>query len=245
MKYFLHDSSAFEDEKIALLFIEYGYEGLGLFYTILEKLAKQEKPINTKVLKMQLKVGKKLEKCWQFMEEIGIISSKDGQTFNKRLLKFNESIDKTRERKAKWISQSRENQQDSENVDDYIESTGRSNLTILNLTKEDTKVSMVTHTEIEPPGPTQKSFKAPSQEDVIDYFNEKYKVTGKVAEAFALKFCSHYESVGWKIGKNKMKNWKAAVTGTWNDTAIEMIKKHQSGSTTTGTQVRRIYLNDQ
>jgi ribonuclease R len=38
-------------------------------------LSKQEKPIKTSVLKMQLKVGKKLNKCWNFMESIDIISS--------------------------------------------------------------------------------------------------------------------------------------------------------------------------
>ena len=62
MKYFLHDSNAFNDEKITELYINFGYEGLGLFYTILEKLAGQEKPVKTLVLKKQLNVGKKLEK---------------------------------------------------------------------------------------------------------------------------------------------------------------------------------------
>ena len=73
MKYFLHDTNSFNDEKITELYLAFGYEGLGLFYTILEKLAAQEKPIKTKVLKAQLKVGKRLEKCWSFMEEIGIL----------------------------------------------------------------------------------------------------------------------------------------------------------------------------
>lgn len=119
MKYFLHDSNAFEDEKVALLFMEYGYEGLGLFYTILEKLAKQEKPVNTNVLKMQLKVGKKLEKCWNFMESIDIISSNNGETFNKQLLNFSEKYKIKKEKNLKRISQWRENQEITENVTRY------------------------------------------------------------------------------------------------------------------------------
>lgn len=119
MKYFLHDSNAFEDEKISLLFMEYGYEGLGLFYTILEKLAKQEKPIKTDVLKMQLKVGKKLEKCWNFMESIDIISSNNGETFNKQLLNFSEKYKIKKEKNLERISQWRENQSISENVTHY------------------------------------------------------------------------------------------------------------------------------
>ena len=116
MKYFLHDSSSFNDEKITELYLEYGYEGLGLFYTILEKLALQEKPIKTNVLKHQLNVGKKLEKCWTFMEEIDLISSNNGETFNKQLLNFSEKYQIKKEKNAKRISEWRENQQLSENV---------------------------------------------------------------------------------------------------------------------------------
>lgn len=85
MKYFLHDTNAFQDEKITELFMAHGYEGLGLFYSILEKLAHQEKPVKTAVLKQQLLVGKKLEKCWSFLESLQLISSNNGETFNARL----------------------------------------------------------------------------------------------------------------------------------------------------------------
>jgi hypothetical protein len=116
MKYYLHDSSSFNDEKITELYLEFGYEGLGLFYTILEKLALQEKPIKTKVLKHQLNVGKKLEKCWSFMEEIDLISSNNGETFNKQLLNFSQKYQVSKEKNAKRIAEWRENQQLSENV---------------------------------------------------------------------------------------------------------------------------------
>ena len=119
MKYFLHDSNAFEDEKVALLYMEFGYEGLGLFYTILEKLAKQEKPIKTSVLKMQLNVGKKLEKCWNFMESIDIISSNNGETFNKQLLNFSEKYKIKKEKNLERIKQWRDNQEVTENVTHY------------------------------------------------------------------------------------------------------------------------------
>jgi len=119
MKYFLHDSTSFNDEKITELYLEFGYEGLGLFYTILEKLALQEKPIKTIVLKHQLNVGKKLEKCWKFMEEIDLISSNNGETFNKQLLNFSQKYQIKKEKNAKRISEWRENQSVSENVTSY------------------------------------------------------------------------------------------------------------------------------
>ena len=116
MKYYLHDSNSFNDEKITELYLEYGYEGLGLFYTILEKLALQEKPIKTKVIKHQLNVGKKLEKCWSFMEEIDLISTNNGETFNKQLLNFSKKYQVSKEKNAKRISEWRDNQAVSENV---------------------------------------------------------------------------------------------------------------------------------
>lgn len=116
MKYFLHDTNAFHDEKISELYINYGYEGLGLFYTVLEKIASQEKPIKTTVLKSQLNIGKRLEKCWCFMESLGIITSINGETFNKQLLNYSEKYKIKKEKNAKRISQWRDNQLNSENV---------------------------------------------------------------------------------------------------------------------------------
>jgi hypothetical protein len=119
MKYFLHDSSSFQDEKITLLFIKYGYEGLGLFYTILEKLALQEKPISEKILKKQLFISKKLEKIWSFLHEIELISTKNGETFNERLINFAGKYKIKNEKNSKRISEWRERQDDTKNVTRY------------------------------------------------------------------------------------------------------------------------------
>lgn len=119
MKYYLHDSNAFNDEKVSELFMEFGYEGLGLFYTLLEKLASQEKPIKTSVLKAQLKVGKKLERCWLFMESIKLIQSNNGETFNIQLMNFSEKYKIKSENSAKRVLQFRERQEVAKNVTRY------------------------------------------------------------------------------------------------------------------------------
>lgn len=105
MKYFLHDSNAFSDEKITQLYIKFGYEGVGLFFTTLEKFAAQEKPINTIVLKRQLNVKKRLNKCWEFMEEIGIISSLNGDSFNEQLLNYAGTYQIKKEKTAKRVAE--------------------------------------------------------------------------------------------------------------------------------------------
>lgn len=58
-------------------------------------------------------------------------------------------------------------------------------------------------------GKSAKRFSAPTLEDVRAYVSEKgYNMS---AEAFF----NHYEANGWMVGRNKMKNWKAAVA-QWN-----------------------------
>lgn len=52
-----------------------------------------------------------------------------------------------------------------------------------------------------------KGFKKPTIEDVEGYFYEKF-TEGKET---ASHFYDHYESNGWKVGKNPMKDWRGAV----------------------------------
>jgi len=158
MKFYPHYCGAFDDEKIQLLYMEFGYEGLGLFYTVLEKLAASEKPVRTKVLKSQLDVGRKLEKCWCFMEELGILSSENGQTFSKKLSKYTESLNEKRKKTAEKVSQFRENQKNKNIVTGYNTVTDLHNNNINNnITKQelnniDTNVSIdVASSVIDPP----------------------------------------------------------------------------------------------
>jgi hypothetical protein len=51
-------------------------------------------------------------------------------------------------------------------------------------------------------------FVPPAVDDVAAYCQERNNGVD------AVRFVSYYESVGWKVGKNKMKDWKAAVR-TW------------------------------
>lgn len=55
-----------------------------------------------------------------------------------------------------------------------------------------------------------KAFSKPTIQEVNDYFILKM---GLVGEKESIKFFSYYESNGWKVGKNTMKNWQAAATG--------------------------------
>ena len=56
----------------------------------------------------------------------------------------------------------------------------------------------------------KKQFKIPTIKEIEEYCNERKNNVN------SNKFFNFYESKGWLVGKNKMKNWKAAVR-TWEN----------------------------
>jgi hypothetical protein len=132
MRYFPHPTDMGDNAELSLLLYRFGYEGIGLYYTILERLLKNENPIKTEVLKSQLKVGKRLEKCWAFMEEIGIISTKNGETFSKLSENFLETFRNNREKNRNKVSEWRIRQGSDKNVTSYKAVTNQ-NVTPLEL----------------------------------------------------------------------------------------------------------------
>jgi len=60
----------------------------------------------------------------------------------------------------------------------------------------------------QPQAPKRKVFKPPTLDEVFSYCQERGKGIN------AQQWHDHYTSNGWMVGKNKMKDWKAAVR-TW------------------------------
>ena len=56
-----------------------------------------------------------------------------------------------------------------------------------------------------PPKKPSKKFSKPEAKELVEHFESKGSNSGE-----AEKFFNYYESNGWKVGRNAMKNWKAA-----------------------------------
>ena len=70
-------------------------------------------------------------------------------------------------------------------------------------------------------------FNVPSLEEVADHFLEKMpQASSEDALNFADVFISHYTNTGWKYGKNKMKDWKAAMRSAWDLTKFVTKNNH-------------------
>jgi uncharacterized protein YdaU (DUF1376 family) len=66
------------------------------------------------------------------------------------------------------------------------------------------------HKKIRSMDKTPKSrFAPPTLKEVSDYCRERNNTVNPE------KFIAHYTSNGWKVGKNPMKDWKAAIVSTW------------------------------
>ena len=69
----------------------------------------------------------------------------------------------------------------------------------------------------------EKSFKKPTVDEVAEYCRERNNGINPH------NFIDYYEAKGWMIGKNKMKDWKAAVR-TWENRRKEENKDDRSGN---------------
>jgi hypothetical protein len=58
-------------------------------------------------------------------------------------------------------------------------------------------------------------FTPPTQAEIHDYMIEK-GANNELATAESHKFFFHYDSNGWKVGKNKMTKWKSSASGWLN-----------------------------
>jgi hypothetical protein len=56
-----------------------------------------------------------------------------------------------------------------------------------------------------------KKFTPPNRDELIDHMANK--LDEFTTQSQADLFLSHYNSNGWKVGKNSMKDWKAAASG--------------------------------
>ena len=75
--------------------------------------------------------------------------------------------------------------------------------------------------------PTQKRFVPPTLEEVQAYCLERNN------NVDAERFINHYTSNGWLVGKNKMKDWKAAVR-TWEKSDYNKAKGSDNNAPNSG-----------
>ena len=122
-----------------------------------------------------------------------------------------ESIKRARELKKENSNQTEISMKSSSNQVDINSVNVNVNDNVNVNVNEDTKVSINKKESVKEKSPTSR-FNPPTLEEVRAYCNERNNLVDPE------KWFDFYQAKGWMVGKNKMKDWKAAVR-TWEKEA--------------------------
>jgi hypothetical protein len=156
MKYFIHESTALNQDLIVKLYSKYGFEGYGIYFAILERIAFMECPIDKKLAIFTLRLSKRQQKILDFCIEIELILEDKSEIFEENILenakKYLIKKEKTREKiklfREKHKNNNSTNQIDNENVTGYdtvtyplcnqnVTTVKKSKLNKINISKEE------------------------------------------------------------------------------------------------------------
>jgi hypothetical protein len=217
VEYFSHDFRARQDPKMKRLFMEKGLKGLGLYWCLIEMLYEAEGYISlkdTSVLAFEFRTNK------LFVEDViknYELFKFDNEKFYsesclKRLKIRNEKKEKARQNINKRWEKVQENNSGNTTV---IQTNNGGNTERYKVkVKEKDKYIQEVSTRRE----GGKKFTPPSLNEITDYCRERNN------EVDPQRFKDFYESKGWYVGKNKMKDWKAAIR-TWEQREIKQPNK--------------------
>ncbi|NCB72649.1 MAG: DUF4373 domain-containing protein [Clostridia bacterium] len=220
-RYISHDESASRDDKILRMREKYGARGYGLFWEIVEYLftCNGRAELNPKIVSIAIgedakSVGNFLSDC---IEGFKLFETDGVYFWSNRLLTQIDQIINISEMKSKAVKSRYEKNHDkiigdnNKHIQDvadnsYTCTTGvphmNNRTATINKTKEINEINCSYGNQ------KPHRFLRPSLEEVEAYCIEREN------DIDPIHFHDYYEANGWKIGKNPMKSWKAAIR-TW------------------------------
>ena len=198
MKWFKHDTMAAYDAKIKRLRIRFGLEGVGLYWTLLESIARGVSPHNlsfeleedSELIATELGLShEKVEIMMKAMVELGLFENVDGTI----------TCLKLRERSDEYTQKLLRNSNGVRTI------SGVSPEKVPPIRREENRTE---EKKIGAKAPSRKRFEPPTQDDVVNYMIEKGASTS-VAKSEAEKLLDHYEANGWRQSSGlTIKSWK-------------------------------------
>lgn len=235
--YFSHDSNAHRHAKILALRMTHGWGGYGLFWAIIEKLREchnYQHEADYNLLAYDLRTDAKIIKS--ILEDYGLFEFTDinGQKFfySERLsesMQTREEIlakrsEAGKKGRAKQLEQHAKTQEIADGGQTLGNYQANANDCPSNKRKEkERKENTSSLRSEESIGAKRTAFVPPSLQQVQAYISEKgYAIDAE-------HFIDFYTSKGWMVGKNKMKDWKAAVR-TWSRKDFNPQSHHDTNS---------------
>ena len=200
MQWIKHDTDANQDAKLQNVMLDYGLEGYGLYWYCIELIAgKVDKDHITFELEHDARIiarntgstAQKVEEMMKYFVNIGLFECSNNTITCLKLAKRLDQSMTSNPQMREIIKNFKSHDAVMIKSDGVMQDKIR-----LDKNKEEKKT------------PT-KRFAPPSIEEVFEHLSE----SGYPYKIEAEKFWNYYDSNGWKVGKNKMKNWKSAATG--------------------------------
>lgn len=196
--YFSHDCNADIDPKMVSMMLEYKATGYGWYFIILSAMREQEnykllldKNIFKYLSRRCYTNAKKIEKFIQdCVETFKLFQISENFLFSSSFLERMEM----KEKKSKSYSERGKKGMATRWSDDNLAITNGNNKRKVKESKGKENNTI-----------KGEFFTKPSLEEINAYCTERKN------DVSAQKFFDFYESKGWMVGKNKMKDWKAAV----------------------------------
>ncbi len=221
-RYISHDESASRDEKILKMREKYGARGYGLFWEIVEYLFTTNGKAELNIKVVSLAIGEDVRTVRNFLTDcikVYQLFESDGAYFwSNRLLSQIDQIIAISAMKSKAVRSRYDNKSGKALINndipkqndaitpytcttDVLQVNNRS--ATINKIKEINKINSNCRERKQP-----IKFSKPSIKEISTYCIERKNTVEP------LQFYDYYEANGWKVGKNPMKDWKAAVR-TW------------------------------
>lgn len=200
--YFSHDSNARHHEKLIALRMKHGWAGYGLYWAIIEKLREaSEYKLSCNYELIAFDLHVDCPSVESIIKDFGLFAIEDGAFYSESLCERMQIKD-AKSRQAREAALTRWKR--------YKSSSNKKTAK-----KQKTKIT---------PKASRTKFAPPALEEVSNYCNERQNSID------ASKFIDFYAAKGWMIGKNQMKDWRAAVR-TWERTDNK--EKHDRPATNT------------
>ena len=237
--YFQHDYNARNDPKLQDVLIDLGVAGIGIYWCIIEQLYEQggTLPIRScKSIAFALHVDCNVVE--RLVHDYELFKNDGEKMWSESVLnRLNRRKDISDKRKlaslARW-QQNLENQSQAAtqandnpiaNNANEMQVQTTSNASAGHKEKEIKEKNNIKES-IKEKHETAKRFVPPTLEEV----KARIKEMNYTFDAEA--FIAFYQSINWMVGKNKMKDWKAAMV-TWQKREYEFPKRKNQGSTKT------------
>lgn len=206
--YFKHDSNSRNDEKLLSVRMKYGMEGYGIYWSILEKLRDDPEfmmKTDYSLIAWDLRVDASIVKS--VVEDFSLFHfTEDGRFYSERMLRDMSTwkeIKRVRSEAGRKSAEARQNSKGGTNAEQML------NTCSANVEQNDSgEPAKPTPPAPEESKPRSTRFVPPTIDEVKAYCEERGNKVDPV------RWYNFYQSKGWMIGKNKMKDWRSAVR-TW------------------------------